>query len=164
MNLHDVKSMAIQLMDKHGLLADGWKFEWSRAKKQAGLCTFRRNRMTGEMFNKRIKLSSHIMQQMNEEFVRDTILHEIAHALTPGHNHDYVWKAKCREIGAKPERCFKDVVKNNKGQWAYIYADTGEFHSWRYRRSHNMFNKTWRCRRTNRAIKIVPAEQVKMAA
>jgi hypothetical protein len=40
-----------------------------------------------------------------EEIV-DTILHEIAHALVgPRHGHDTVWKAKCTDIGARPERC-----------------------------------------------------------
>lgn len=38
--------------------------------------------------------------------IRDTILHEIAHALVgPNHCHDLVWKAKCLEIGATPRRC-----------------------------------------------------------
>jgi predicted SprT family Zn-dependent metalloprotease len=36
----------------------------------------------------------------------DTLLHEIAHALVgPGHGHDAVWKAKCVEVGARPQRC-----------------------------------------------------------
>jgi hypothetical protein len=44
--------------------------------------------------------------------VTDTILHEIAHALTLGDGHGYAWKRKCIEIGAKPERCYtnKDTV------------------------------------------------------
>lgn len=41
------------------------------------------------------------------EEVNDLILHEIAHALVGGdHGHDEVWKAKCVEIGARPERCY----------------------------------------------------------
>lgn len=38
--------------------------------------------------------------------VRDTILHEIAHALA-GHaaGHGPVWKGVCRRIGARPVRC-----------------------------------------------------------
>jgi len=42
------------------------------------------------------------------EQVRDTILHEIAHALTPGDGHGAKWKAACIAIGAKPVRCFVD--------------------------------------------------------
>lgn len=37
---------------------------------------------------------------------RDTILHEIAHALTPGHNHDAVWQTKAVEIGCDGKRCY----------------------------------------------------------
>ena len=48
--------------------------------------------------------------------VRDTILHEIAHALVgPGHGHDAVWKRKCREVGARPERCGQADMP--EGRW-----------------------------------------------
>jgi hypothetical protein len=42
---------------------------------------------------------------------RDTILHEIAHALTPGHNHDSVWRAKSIEIGCDGKRCYGSDVR-----------------------------------------------------
>ena len=39
------------------------------------------------------------------EEVRDTILHEVAHALVgPGHGHDTVWKATAAQVGARPQR------------------------------------------------------------
>jgi predicted SprT family Zn-dependent metalloprotease len=34
----------------------------------------------------------------------DTVLHEVAHALTRGDKHGARWKAKCLEIGARPDR------------------------------------------------------------
>ena len=40
----------------------------------------------------------------NEEDIKDTVLHEIAHAIVGSqHHHDYVWKACCNKIGYKPE-------------------------------------------------------------
>lgn len=38
--------------------------------------------------------------------VHDTILHEIAHAMTPGAGHGPAWKRACVRIGAKPVRCY----------------------------------------------------------
>lgn len=38
----------------------------------------------------------------NEDFV-GVILHEIAHALTPGHGHDGYFKSVCRRIGGVPD-------------------------------------------------------------
>lgn len=43
-----------------------------------------------------------------EEF-KDTVLHEIARAITGyvngrGHGHDYLWKQWCRRLGANPSR------------------------------------------------------------
>jgi len=37
-----------------------------------------------------------------EPEVRDTLLHEIAHALCPGDGHAAAVRAKCRELGARP--------------------------------------------------------------
>lgn len=54
-----------------------------------------------------IELSIYLVERDNSwDEIRDTILHEIAHALVgAGHGHDRVWKKKCVEIGAKPLPC-----------------------------------------------------------
>ena len=41
--------------------------------------------------------------------VRDTILHEIAHALCPKDGHGPRWRATCRRIGARPARCYTEA-------------------------------------------------------
>lgn len=46
-----------------------------------------------------IVLSDIYCYRLPRKEVEDTILHEIAHALTPGHEHDNVWKNKALEIG-----------------------------------------------------------------
>src|ERR1043165_1542758 len=38
--------------------------------------------------------------------VKDTINHEVAHALVgPGHGHDFTWKDKAIQLGATPTAC-----------------------------------------------------------
>jgi len=88
--------MALHLMGQHGL--HGCAFRFNRCKQAMGLCVYHR---------KIIGLSIYFVERDNPvEEIRDTILHEIAHALVgPGHGHDKVWKKKCIEIGARPVRC-----------------------------------------------------------
>lgn len=88
--------MARALMDEHGL--QGWTVSLDRAKTRAGA-----------MFPKqrRISLSGPLTRVHDEDQVRDTILHEIAHALVGHeHGHDAIWRAKARELGASDQRCF----------------------------------------------------------
>jgi hypothetical protein len=47
----------------------------------------------------KISFSRHWGLAMNAEDCLNVMLHEIAHALTIGHDHDYVFAAKCRELG-----------------------------------------------------------------
>jgi predicted SprT family Zn-dependent metalloprotease len=90
-----VRNLALELMARHGL--EGWKFAFNRRKRALGLCRYG---------TKAIELSVYLVDANTTDEVRDTILHEIAHAMVgPGHAHDAVWKAKCAEVGAKPERC-----------------------------------------------------------
>jgi len=46
-----------------------------------------------------IILNAHHIDIHDDKSVLNTIRHEVAHALTPGHSHDIVWANKAREIG-----------------------------------------------------------------
>lgn len=59
-----------------------------------------------------VELSTKLVQINDEERVRLTILHEVAHALTEGHGHDAVWKAKLLEIGGDGKRCYSSSDTN----------------------------------------------------
>jgi len=100
MDLTDSMVLALNLMNKHGLLAKGWKFDFSRSKRNFGLCNYRK---------KTLYLSPILVSLNSEKRVQNTILHEIAHALTPWHDHDIIWKIKCLEIGGDGKRCYSEV-------------------------------------------------------
>ena len=87
--------LATELMDAHGLV--GWRIKLDHARRRAGQCDFT---------NKTISLSRLYVRHADIDHIRDTILHEIAHALVgPRHGHDAVWRQKAREIGCTAARC-----------------------------------------------------------
>jgi predicted SprT family Zn-dependent metalloprotease len=98
------RNLALSLMARHGLR--GWEFGFNRRKRQLGICYDPHRGLPG-----RIELSIYFVEKNPDEEIRDTILHEIAHALVGTHHgHDEVWQAKCLEIGATPKRCGKAVM------------------------------------------------------
>ena len=100
------QALAVDLMEQHGLLYRGWSFKWDYAKKRAGRCTYS---------TKTISLSKYVVQIREESLVKNTILHEIAHALTgPGHGHDRVWQRQAREIGCTGQRCTSGPMPEGK--------------------------------------------------
>lgn len=93
--LSDCIALAETLIKQHGL--DGWSFQFDSALRRAGACDYSM---------KVISLSRLYCLEVSEDQVRDTILHEIAHALAgPKHNHDAKWKSIARAIGCTAERC-----------------------------------------------------------
>jgi predicted SprT family Zn-dependent metalloprotease len=112
MNLSDAKLLAISLMEQHELIDRGWYFTFDNSKRRAGVCNYGK-RMIG--------LSRIITQAQDEVEVRDTILHEIAHALVGRkHGHDAVWRAKAIEIGCNGKRCYDGSKLVGKIQFKYI--------------------------------------------
>lgn len=86
---------ARQVMDSFGLL--DWNFGWDNAKRRMGCC---------HHGTRRITMSRYFVERNGLDEIRDTLLHEIAHALVgPRHGHDTTWKAMARRIGARPVRC-----------------------------------------------------------
>lgn len=91
--LNALRTEAYRRFGEHGLA--GWEFQFDGAKRRLGYCNYRR---------KLISMSLKSSYANDEPVNTNTLLHEIAHALTAGHHHDKVWKAKCIEIGGDGER------------------------------------------------------------
>jgi len=110
MDLDAARELARELMDEHGLT--GWRFEFDRAKRRAGVC--RHHQQV-------IGLSGPITRLHPEAEVRDTILHEIAHALAgPRAGHGPAWVAVARRIGCSAERCVPGDAPAVPGAWVGI--------------------------------------------
>jgi predicted SprT family Zn-dependent metalloprotease len=103
MDKNAVRQLAHDLMATHGL--DGWTFEFRKFKGRLGQCKQGRVPGTGV-----ISLSEFYVLLNEEWMVRDTLLHEIAHALVgPRHGHGPLWKEKARELGCIPRSCSKQA-------------------------------------------------------
>lgn len=87
-------------------------FAWNRGKSMMGQMAATRNRNTGVITIKSISLSSYWCEAMTEDEVREVMLHEVAHALTPGSNHNWTFKAKVRAIGGvAADHCYEPSVE-----------------------------------------------------
>ena len=90
--LNGVAGMARRLMDDHGLT--GWTLAFVEAKRRLGDCHFR---------HRVIRISRTHALEGSEEQIRDTVLHEIAHAIAGREaGHGPLWKVTARRIGATP--------------------------------------------------------------
>ena len=110
-------------LEKHGLTALGWSAGWDRARRRFGACWPKRKRIT----------LSRVLTELNaEDQVRDTILHELAHALTferhgRVRSHGSEWKAIARSLGAMPKACSASGVLP-PGRFALVHRVTGEIY------------------------------------
>ena len=110
MDLRDAFALAEDLLEHHGLTS--WTVAYDGAKRRAGICRFG-PRVIG--------LSAPLTRLHPEAEVRDTILHEIAHALAgPRHGHDATWRTIARRIGCNAERCVSEAAPQVETPWMGI--------------------------------------------
>lgn len=92
MDLEAARKLARSLMEDHGFAH--WGFAFDRAKTRHGQCDYG---------NQRITLSRYYVALNDETLVRETILHEIAHAIAGGPaGHGPRWQMVARNLGVRP--------------------------------------------------------------
>jgi len=139
MELKRGRELAEYYFAKHGL--KGWSFIYDNAKIRFGAC---------HCGYKRIKISMPLTILNSEAAFLDTLLHEIAHALTPNQNHNKIWKRKAIEIGASGQRCYEaSTITKAPGKYVYI-CKTCNKEFIRYRRKRTRSACTACCKKYNR--------------
>ena len=90
MDRKEAAEITRKALDQYGL--KHWKvmITTNSMNSYLGLCVHK---------DKTIIINAHHCDMHPDFEVRNTILHEVAHALTPGHSHDNVWADKAKELG-----------------------------------------------------------------
>jgi len=94
-----VRELYTLLAHRHLPDAVQWPLKWSSRKTALGHCAYK---PTSAIFLSTIYINA---AQTTLESVTMTILHEIAHALTPGDGHGKLWKKTAQSIGYSGARC-----------------------------------------------------------
>lgn len=105
MDLTAGRTLALTLMADHSLVSRGWTFRFDRAEQRLGLCNFT---------DKAISMGEKYVAASDADHVRQTMLHEIAHALVgPSHGHGRVWKRQAAAIGYAGDRTSENPHHDN---------------------------------------------------
>lgn len=130
--LSDAQTLAHRLMTQHGL--SEWTFRFDRAKRRFGACNYT---------TQTISLSRRLTEINSVEHVRETLLHEIAHALTPGAHHGEAWQAMCVQLGIEPKRLYSSAEVEQPTPRYWLVCHSCKTRIPRHRRS----RKTFACKR-----------------
>jgi hypothetical protein len=112
-----IAQQARELLEQHHLSL--WRFRFDNGRKRAGSCQY------GPQV---ISLAYEFAKHVPAEEIRDTLLHEIAHALVgKAHHHDDVWRTKAIAIGCSGRRCHdlqftlpRYIVQCERGCWVMM--------------------------------------------
>lgn len=120
--LSAVADLATELFVEHALV--GWVFAFDFAKTRAGLCDYRRLRIT---------LSRHYALLHEVDASRQVLLHEIAHALVGKRaGHGETWRDQASSIGYLHQQIDGRALAETTAPWLGV-CPSGHQH-FRYRR------------------------------
>lgn len=138
--LQDVKNLieviSTELFAKYPFLRD-WSYSFDNAKRRAGVC-----KISGKV----ISISLSHIENNELETIKDTILHELAHAIAyqlhKDTGHGLHWKIIAREIGAIPKA--RGQFNLAESPWLLVHSCTKtsalNVISQRYRRNKKIKN------------------------
>ena len=110
----DAEKFAADKLKEFNLDQAGWTFVWDTARARLGYCTYT---------NKTVGLSSFVFDAIKDELkeseAKDTILHELGHALVgSGVGHGRKWADVTLSIGGSAQRTYTDVKILDVGKYA----------------------------------------------
>lgn len=107
MNLVQAQQFAKSKINEH--LDSSWSFKFDSASRRFGCCNYK---------TKTISISRALTSLNDEATVRNTILHEVAHALAGReHGHNSTWKSLAWVLGCDGNRTYSNSVIRPKVQW-----------------------------------------------
>lgn len=107
MILKEAEQLAKDLMTQYKV--NDYTFDFNISVSTFGWCSTEK---------KTITLSPKLTELNTEEEVRQVILHEIAHALTPGCAHNEIWRRVNLAIGGDGQRCYDEkLVEQPTHKW-----------------------------------------------
>lgn len=101
-DLNEIEKKAKHVIAKH---CPEYKFAWMNKKTVLGYCDYG---------TRTIALSKFHALKNPLSVTKDTVLHEVAHALTPGCGHGKAWKIVCKALGGTPQACAKIEITGHK--------------------------------------------------
>ena len=127
MNPATIEQMAEELLSLHGLT--DWSFRLDHARQRCGSCNYR---------DREISVSRHFAKLNDETEIRNTLLHEIAHALVgPNNAHNAKWQTVAKRIGARPEATNPNA-EMPAPKWLLVCDDCNQVVAHRHRRQLNL--------------------------
>lgn len=119
--LRDVALWAEELIASH--LDNTWSFAFDHARRRAGQCDYT---------NRRITVSRHLTVRLDDETNRQTLLHEIAHALVgPRVGHGARWQRVARQLGYRGDRVLREDPAADLAPWIGVCPAGHESHRFR---------------------------------
>lgn len=141
MELTAASNLARALMAEH--LDRSWRFEWDHARRRGGSTSWHPNRIT---------MSRYLVPLWSEDQVRNTMLHEIAHALVGAeYGHGVTWQRTARMLGCDASRTHDNATA--PAPWV-LWCPSHGIVAKRYRRG----RRELCCLPCYRAGRLVPVE------
>lgn len=129
----EIREFAQKKMEEFGL--EDWNFEFNyRFKRKIGRCKYGSDtkiELSGIWFDE-VGMEKIVQAGGRNDLARDTILHEIAHALDyldrGKSGHGFIWKNVARSVGADPSRTEKipEKLVKLKASWYRECSNCGE--------------------------------------
>ena len=144
MTMHNILKICKETFEKEKMIFNIPVEINGRLKRTLGRCTYEKyDDVTVPIL---IEFSRDLIESDDIEQIRETIIHECAHAIVTlqtgeRHGHDELWKRTCRRLGIAGERCAKKPASEN---YKYICtcADCGKIVG-RYFRAGKVVREPW---------------------